>query len=192
VPDYFALLGVERRPWLDPEAVKEKFHALAATRHPDVAPSDGSDFAALNAAHAALRDPKGRLHHLLELEAPELLKQPQQIPSVLADLFLVIGHARQQFNEFGGRAQHSSTALSRALLAGDRLQTRSSLEKAKGELDAIQADLLGRLQQLDASWNAADRHSLLQSCAEFHHALSYVSKWSDLLRDNLSHPALAS
>ena len=33
--DYFALLDEPRRPWLDPEELKAKFHALTATVHPD-------------------------------------------------------------------------------------------------------------------------------------------------------------
>ena len=33
--DYFALLNEPRRPWLDPEPLKDKFLALSATVHPD-------------------------------------------------------------------------------------------------------------------------------------------------------------
>ena len=33
--DHFATLGEPRRPWLDAEALKEKFHRLSGTVHPD-------------------------------------------------------------------------------------------------------------------------------------------------------------
>ena len=73
--DFFAWLGMPRRPWLDPEAVKERFHTLSREHHPDQqaagsnAETDAA-FARLNAAQAALRDPKARLRCLLELEHP--------------------------------------------------------------------------------------------------------------------------
>ena len=33
--DYFALLEEERRPWIDPEKIKETFHRLSREQHPD-------------------------------------------------------------------------------------------------------------------------------------------------------------
>src|SRR5215472_9636832 len=74
--DYFALLDEPRRPWLDAEPLKEKFLALSATVHPDrVHNLSETERAAaqeryteLNAAYQCLREPKERLHHLLELE----------------------------------------------------------------------------------------------------------------------------
>ena len=67
--DYFALLGEPRRPFLDPERVKETFHRLSLCQHPDQQqdgdPSGGDDFARLNQAQQVLREPKARLKHLL-------------------------------------------------------------------------------------------------------------------------------
>ena len=74
--DYFALLDEPRRPWLDPEILKDKFHALAATVHPDRVhrasepekQEANQRYAELNAAYRCLREPTKRLRHLLELE----------------------------------------------------------------------------------------------------------------------------
>ena len=72
MPDHFATLAQPRRPWLDPEALRESFHRAAAQHHPDAAGGTDERFAALNTAHAILREPAARLRHLLELEAPAL------------------------------------------------------------------------------------------------------------------------
>ena len=74
--DCFALLNFPRRPWLDADALKQRFHELSTEVHPDRA-HDASDeakaesqrrFAGVNAAHECLREAKSRVRHLLELE----------------------------------------------------------------------------------------------------------------------------
>ena len=75
-PDYFTLLGEPRRPWLDPDSLKQKFLTLSATVHPDKVHSvtetekntASKKFAELNTAYHCLAHPKSRLLHLLELE----------------------------------------------------------------------------------------------------------------------------
>src|SRR5437879_6369452 len=93
--DYFAIFNEPRRPWLDCEALKEKFHALTAAHHPDVSDDGAVDFAAVNAAYSTLREPRARLRHLLELEFPDALARAQQIPAGIAELFTQIGRQRQ-------------------------------------------------------------------------------------------------
>ena len=68
--DYFALLDQPRRPWLDPEELKQVFHQKTLEAHPDAqTPSDRDEtFTRLNEAYQVLREPKRRLHHLLTLE----------------------------------------------------------------------------------------------------------------------------
>src|SRR5271169_2956497 len=93
--DNFALLSELRRPWLDTNALKQKFLALSASAHPDKIHSAGEleksgaakSFAELNAAYNCLAEPKSRLLHLLELELGAKPKEIQQIPAALADLF---------------------------------------------------------------------------------------------------------
>src|SRR5688572_32957528 len=70
--DHFAALSEPRRPWLDVEKLKNRFHILAAARHPDRgAMNDPERFASLNTSYNVLRDHATRLRHLLELEHPE-------------------------------------------------------------------------------------------------------------------------
>ena len=61
--DCFAIFDEPRRPWLDADALKKKFHALTAAHHPDVARGEKNrevDFAELNAAYEIVGDDKKR------------------------------------------------------------------------------------------------------------------------------------
>src|SRR5262249_20990111 len=106
--DYFALLDEPRRPWLDPEALKVKFHALAATVHPDRlhrAPEGEKQaanqrYAELNAAYQCLREPTARLHHLLELERGDTLKDVQQTAAGTMDLYLALSQLCRETDAF--------------------------------------------------------------------------------------------
>src|SRR3954447_22896891 len=121
MPDHFAALDQPRRPWLDPDALKAFFHRASATWHPDVAGSgDAARFAAASAAYSALRDPVWRLRHLLELEAPEELTLPSEIPPDFADLFMRLAEFRQSLNAFQKKESAAVHGLARALLAGER------------------------------------------------------------------------
>ena len=102
--DYFALLDEPRRPWLDPEVLKAKFHALAASVHPDrvhgAAQPEKQEanqrYADLNAAFQCLREPKERLRHLLELERGIKVEDVQKISTDTMDLMMEISaHCRE-------------------------------------------------------------------------------------------------
>ena len=91
--DSFALLAEPRRPWLDPDLLKQKFLTLAAGLHPDRFHNAGElekagasrRYADLNAAYHCLAAPKSRLRHLLELELGAKPKDIQQIPAAPPD-----------------------------------------------------------------------------------------------------------
>ena len=82
--DYFALLQQPRKPWLDPEQLKQKYHELARQSHPDKN---------VNEAHRVLADPKSRLQHLLALEGVVLAASSNEIPEELSDLFMEVAPA---------------------------------------------------------------------------------------------------
>ena len=92
--DYFALFQEPRRPWLEPEALKATFLALAAAAHPDKQPAaDPAEklkasrrYAELNAAYHCLTEPKLRLLHLLEL-ITEISKIKTSFGNFVSELF---------------------------------------------------------------------------------------------------------
>src|SRR5690242_10840656 len=102
--DNFLLLDEPRRPWLDAEALKQKFLARSAEVHPDRAHNASAAeklaanqrYTALNAAYNCLREPKDRLRHLLELE---LGKKPSDLTDVPEDLMGLFFEAGKTFRE---------------------------------------------------------------------------------------------
>src|SRR5580765_7109086 len=97
--DAFALLGVPRRPWLDPDLLKQRFLSLSAEWHPDRLHNATEAekrlaqdrFTELNHAYQMLLDPRERLLHLAELELGRKTGEVQNIPSDLMTLFFEVG-----------------------------------------------------------------------------------------------------
>ena len=106
--DFFFLLNEPRRPWLDPEVLKQKFLTLSATVHPDRVHNLGEAeraaaqdrYTGLNTAYNCLREPKERLQHLLQLELGAPPPNTQRIPSDLMDLSLEVGKACREADAF--------------------------------------------------------------------------------------------
>lgn len=178
--DHFASLVQARRPWLDPAALRESFHRAAAVAHPD-AGGDATAFAALNAAHAVLREPAARLRHLIELEAPQLLARATPVPGELADLFMQLASVRRAAEDC--RKKHAATAspLARALLAGEKAGVHATLAAALARLATAQEQALAELRALDAAWDAPAWEPLTALQAR----LAFLAKWSGQLREDL-------
>ena len=153
--DFFALLGEQRRPWLDPERVKDTFHRLSRTEHPDQqsGPDADADFARLNQAQAALRDPKARLRHLLELEFPQVkLAGPTTVPATLADLFAPVHGLFQEIDALLAKKSAAPSALARRCLAREEHLLREKAEARLEQVESLHAAPMSELQAFDVEW----------------------------------------
>ncbi len=190
--DFFELLGEARRPWLDPEHVKDTFHRLSRTEHPDQRASPPPDhgnadarFARFNQAQAALRDSKSRLRHLLELEYPQVkLSGPANVPGTLADLFAPILSLLQDIDAFQAKKSAALSALAKALLARDEFALREKVEARLEELDTLNAAAIEELQAFDARWSPRPADAAVQLHG-FYQRFAYLSRWTDQLREHL-------
>ncbi len=183
--DHFANLTQPRRPWLDPEALRESFHRAAARHHPDAAGGTPERFAALNTAHAILRDPAARLRHLLDLEAPAQLARAAPIPPALADLFMQLAARRGALESFLQKQSATASPLARALLAAEKTTLRRDLETALAQLTAAHDAALAGLRTLDAAWDARPSAADWETLAPLQARLSFLAKWSAQLREDL-------
>jgi curved DNA-binding protein CbpA len=181
--DHFAVLAQPRRPWLDPDALRESFQRAAAEQHPDAPGGEDARFAALNTAHAILRDPATRLRHLLELIAPERPPATAPIPPALADLFMQIASLRRAVDEHRRKLTAATNPLSSALLAGESTRLRAELEASLARLGSLQESALGELRALDSGWppttSSADELASLQA------RFAFLGKWEGQLREDL-------
>ncbi len=161
--DCFALLGQARRPWLDPEVLKQKFLAISAQIHPDrVANTKHSDattaqqqFTALNTAYHCLRDPKERLRHLLELETGAPLRQLLRLPAELMEQSLQVGVLCREADTFLQEHQRTTSPLLQAQLFGRGQRCLERLQALRHQLNSRAEDLSLELQALDARWTAS-------------------------------------
>ena len=185
-PDFFALLGEPRRPWLDPEAVKEAFHRLSRTAHPDQQGTESADFARLNQAQRTLRDPKLRLRHLLETEYPEVkLTGPSSVPTGLADLFVSVHGLLAGTDAVLTKKAAASSALAKALLAREELAARGEVERVLDQLDALQTNAVEVLQAFDSLWIAARPPDAAATLLGLYQRFAYLSRWTEQLRERL-------
>ncbi len=135
--DYFALLDEARRPWLDPKQLKEKYFARNRA-----APAD----AELNEAFRVLSDPKLRLQHLLTLEGAQLTAG-RPVPPAVAELFWNTGTVLREVDRLLLKSAEASSALSRALLSGERTKLEGKLAEIERQLDAVYETELERVRE---------------------------------------------
>lgn len=181
--DYFALLGEPHQPWLDADLLKEKYHRLTARHHPDVAGANGADFSNINAAYQTLRDPVRRLRHFLQLEFPEALSAPQNMPEKIVELFLRIGAQKRNLEEFLAREERASSPLLRASLAGAKMRLLEDVEKLLRLAQTGYEGLAVELRALDWQNGPSEVGDHL---AKIHQSLAFFGKWIDQLRGDIA------
>jgi len=179
VTDHFARLGVPRAPWLDPEALKERFLALSADAHPDKASGQKQkaeeDFRGLNESYQVLRNSRSRILHLLELQGVAKPEHVQAIPPIALDLFSSIAEVTRK----------SDVLLKEKATANSPMLKVQFFERALPCVDSVQAlqsEVQKRLQGVEADLQAltADQIQKLQQVAA---ALGFLEKWQTQLQE---------
>jgi curved DNA-binding protein CbpA len=196
--DCFALLDEPRRPWLDPEALKQKFLTSSARVHPDRVHGRGeaerqsaqAHYTDLNAAYQRLREPRTRLRHLLELERGAAPGEVQSIPPDLADLFLQIGPPSREADQLLGERAALSSPLLKVEWFQRSLHSREKLQQLRQQLDHRIGRLLEELKKIDLEWEsgaatASNRAALLGRLEELYRMFGYFERWTAQLRDRI-------
>jgi DnaJ-domain-containing protein 1 len=199
MPDYFALLDQPRRPWLEPEELKQKFLALSAAHHPDRvhAATEPEKRAAqqtyteFNAAYQCLREPRERLRHLLELERGAKPETVQRIPPELMDFSLEVSRLCRDTDKFlAEKAALASPLLLVQLFERGQAWT----EKLQGLQRLIQShneEAEAQLKKIDAAWTGAsspgspERQAVLPRLEELWRLLSYFARWNSQLAERI-------
>jgi len=194
--DHFAVLGMPRRPWLDAEQLKETFHRQSAAVHPDrVHAADEADrrhasdaYSALNAAHQRLREPKDRLHHLVQLERGRKPGDMQSIPDDLMRLFREVGQLLRQTETVLAQRQQANSALLKVQVMQQALPQLEQLDALQVQLQERRTGLLEELRALDAAWVKPDntqRDELLDRAENLYHHFGFLDRWTAQMRERL-------
>ena len=194
--DYFKLLGVERRPWLDPEILKNQFLKLSAEVHPDRVHGDSSEakeqaqntYTELNTAYQTLRTPKDRLAHLLEMEAGRKPAAIQNAPGELMELFLEIGSRCREADQFIQQRTAVTSPLLRVGLFQKGEQIAEKLKALQERVRQRSAVAEKELIELDASWQRGTRD--FDKVETSYRTFSYLVRWTGQLQERLVQLAL--
>ena len=195
--DYFALFGEPRRPWLEPEALKLKFLALAAETHPDKQRGASETeklaatrrYAELNAAYHCLAESKLRLLHLLELELGAKPRDIQRIPPTLADLFTEVAAVCRDADAFLNEKSKVVSPLLQVRLFERSQEWVERLRMLQSKLASLHDRLIEELKSLDALWlsnsQSNERTGLLDRLEELYRLFGYFNRWSSQIQERI-------
>lgn len=197
--DAFALLGESRLPWIDPDGLKERFLRLSGPFHPDRVHSASESerqeanqrFAELSAAHHTLREHRDRLLHLLELETGAPPRDIQKIPPGTMDLFVEIGQACREADEFLLKRTETTSPMLKLKQMQATLAWADRLSGLQRRVKARETELIDELKKLNEVWAAAPAVgdssrplSLpLERLEQVYRAMSYTSRWTEQLQE---------
>lgn len=194
--DNFALLSESRRPWLDTDALKQKFLSLSASAHPDkVHGADdasrmdaGKSFAELNAAYACLAEPKSRLLHLLELERGVKPNEIQHIPPALANLFAEVATTCRSADDFITEKNKVTSPLLRVQWFERGEEWVEKLKTLQRKLNRLHESLMEELKRVDADWGGTQpgaRGDTLSQVEELYRLFGYFNRWSRQVQERV-------
>ena len=181
--DYFALLQQPRRPWLDPEQLKQKHQELTLVAHPDRPGSNrpALNFTAINEAYRVLSDPKLRLQHLLSLEDRNPVAT-QSIPPELTELFTRTGTAIRDVDRLVEKLRGANSVLSKSLLRSEVLEVQKLTSELVEQLQNLYDNATRELQRLDATWNDGSQE-LSDDLTKLYYRFAYLGRWIEQLRE---------
>ena len=194
---YFALFGEERRPWLDPDELKNKYQELTLLHHPDRqgskereadSPFDSAkggtfpySFAQLTEAFRVLSDPKLRIEHLLKIEGHQT-GSDQSVPEEFVDWFSEIVGFLRSTNDLLQRAATARNALSKSLLRAEFLSCQKQGEDILARLTRSHREALEELSMLNDLW-IKDRAAAIPRLTDLHQRLAYLTRWLEQMRE---------
>jgi hypothetical protein len=196
--DYFAMLEVARRPWLDPETLKVEFVRLSSQFHPDkVAPEFRTaatrEYAELSAAQRCLAEPRDRLRHLLELETGAAPQDVQSVPPGAMDLLMEIGQACHGADLYLTHKAGTSSPLLQAGLVEKGMELTEKLSDLAHRIDARRDELSTELKGMNAAWESAPPVGSagraaalpLERLEQLYRTFSYMARWTQQIQERM-------
>jgi DnaJ-domain-containing protein 1 len=196
VTNYFTLLSEPLRPWLDPEALKQRFLNLSAEVHPDrvhqATPEEQgaaqARYTELNAAYQCLREPRQRLRHLLELERGAKLDELLQVPQDLMDVFFNVSQLCRQVDAFLAEKANAVSPMLKVQIFEQGLEWTDKLMSMQKEITARLEQLSAEVKAVDRQWidaKASSRESLLNRLETIARLLGFYERWGSQIQERI-------
>ena len=191
VQSAYAQFDLQPRPWVDQDALKEKFARATAESHPDRFKHlpEAEQFEAeqrytsLNRAFQTLRDTKERLLHLFELETGSKPRDIMRIPPGTMDLFVEIGQACQSTDTYLKDKAEAFGALAKAKLAAKGMELLQKLQSLANKVNAWEQGLESELTTIDTAWTSGDKQTA--ALETLYRKFSYSSRWKQQLDERI-------
>jgi hypothetical protein len=170
--DYFALLDLERRPFITEESLRNAYiHKSESSR------AESADLEALSSVNMAFRtlsNPATRTQHLLSLEFGDA--RCGRLGSELGELFGTVAEALEAVDGELGSLSAQSSAVLRAMAFQRVAAVRAKLELAEAELSKLEQSLIAELKRIDEVW-VSNRADCREPLAQVGLSLTFVQKW---------------
>lgn len=175
--DAFAELGLERRPWLDPQTIRSRYHELAARAHPDKAGGDEAVLVRLNSARRTLSSHGLRLSHLAALAFPGSLPPPAPAPDW--DVFLRVATVAGEAKSAAEKKARASSALETAVAATKISALKNELSNVERLTAAHRAELESATREADRTWPSTGPDVLWKLAEQW----TFWNRWNEALRE---------
>jgi curved DNA-binding protein CbpA len=194
--DYFAVLGIARRPWVEEEVIKSRFFELSGQAHPDRVvggdPQSRSDaektFSELNAAQLCLKNPRERLLHLLALEGYTDRSKGEQVPAVAMEFFAPVGELNKRVDHFLAEKKKAASPIVKAGLFQEGLEWTIKIQDLQEELSRRMNALQEEIKRIDEQWetmNDDQRGAVFLRLSELAQSLGFLQKWRAQLQERM-------
>ncbi len=181
--DAFALLGLPPSAALDEECLQSAYLKATRSAHPDQTGGDATLSADLNAALETLKSPVTRLKHLIQQHS-DTPWRAVPLDAALMSLFEKVGPLLQAAQSFLKKKQTATTALSKALLAGEEMRLREALEELGLQIEDAWQQMEAQLGTYDVRIATGD-DSVWHELQAVQARLAYLSKWRAQIREAL-------
>jgi curved DNA-binding protein CbpA len=188
--DHFAVLRQARRPWLDPERLKQKYQQLALNEHPDrkgrrtkeQSTSEPVTFTDVTEAYRVLSNPKLRVNHLLSITGEDIDFETSSVTAELADVFMGAATLVLEIDALLQKRQAATSALGKSLLKSEVAASRVQVKRSLEQLDQLYSDSIRDLQKADRAWkkNPSETAGELRKLAQ---RFGYLERWIGQLRE---------
>lgn len=181
--------------------MKARFLELSARLHPDrhhgadaaVRGESGERYAAVNTAYQALREPRTRLLHLLELEVGSKPRDIQRIPAGTMDLFVEVGQLCRDVDGFLAERVRATSPMLKVKLFRQGLEWVEKLKATQAKVAAKEGALSEALREMNRDWETApapgspDRVAALPlgRLEEVYRVMSYAGRWTGQIQERL-------